>query len=44
MAACTLSRVASRTACLPLMTRETVIGETPACLATSMMVGARESL
>src|SRR6187455_2454356 len=38
MASRTRSRVLSRTFCSPFTTRETVIGETPAWLATSAMV------
>src|SRR5690606_942893 len=36
----TRSRVASRTVTLPLMTRDTVIGDTPALWATSWIVTA----
>jgi hypothetical protein len=37
--ALTRSRVVSRTLPSPLITRETVIGETPAAAATSLIVG-----
>ncbi|WP_246048439.1 hypothetical protein [Hankyongella ginsenosidimutans] len=40
MAASTVARVSARTLASPLMTRETVIGETPAVRATSLIVGA----
>jgi hypothetical protein len=36
----TASRVAGRTLLSPLMTRDTVIGDTPARRATSLIVGA----
>src|SRR5687768_13430152 len=39
MARCTRSRVASLTPAVPLSTAETVAFETPACRATSVMVG-----
>ncbi len=40
MARITMSRVASRTLSSPLVTRDTVMGETPALRATSWMVTA----
>jgi hypothetical protein len=40
MASLTLLRVASRTLGAPLITRDTVIGDTPAWRATTSMVGA----
>ncbi|MFD2428468.1 hypothetical protein ACFSUK_10440 [Sphingobium scionense] len=40
IAASTFSLVAARTTCSPLITRDTVMGDTPACFATSLMVGA----
>src|SRR5580704_8005420 len=40
MAASTRLRVSGLTLASPLMTRDTVIGETPACSATSCMVTA----
>src|SRR5687768_18551751 len=39
MARCTRSRVASLTPAVPFSTAETVAFETPACRATSVMVG-----
>ncbi|GIG24922.1 hypothetical protein Cde04nite_11660 [Cellulomonas denverensis] len=39
MADCTLDRVASETLADPSITRETVMVDTPACRATSAMVG-----
>ena len=39
----TLARVAGLTCLAPLMTRDTVTGDTPARLATSLMVGNADS-
>jgi hypothetical protein len=41
MAALTASRVTGRTLFSPLITRDTVMAETPARAATSLMVGGR---
>src|SRR6266508_2671345 len=43
MAAWTRARVASRTSDASLSTRETVWWDTPACFATSAMLGARRA-